>query len=50
MKKCFKIWREYEIEKKRERALDAKMDKLYRNNLMKKSFFPWRTYSFHYLD
>lgn len=43
MKKCFKIWRDYEIERKRAKALDARMDELYRRNLMKKSFFPWRT-------
>ncbi len=42
-KKCFKLWREYEIECKIEKTKNARMDEIYRKNLMKKSFFPWRT-------
>lgn len=43
MKKCFKIMRDYELERKAARALDQKMDQIYQRNLLKKSFFPWRT-------
>ena len=44
MKKCFKLLRDNELERKAARALDQRMDEIYRRNLMKKSFFPWRTY------
>lgn len=46
MKKCFKLWKEYEKETKEGKALDHKMDQIYRRNLMKKSFFPWRTLTY----
>lgn len=44
MKKCFKIWKDYQRQKKFEKLQDQRMDMIYRRNLMKKSFFPWRTY------
>lgn len=43
LKKCFKIMRDNELERKLARAKDQRMDEIYRRNLMKKSFFPWRT-------
>ena len=43
MKKCFKIMKDYEQERKLAKAKDQRMDEIYRRNLMKKSFFPWRT-------
>ncbi len=46
MKKCFKIWKDYEKRKKMEKAEDRRMDNIYRQNLMKKSFFPWRTLTY----
>lgn len=50
MKKCFKIWKDYEQERKLEKAKDQRMDEIYKRNLMKKSFFPWRTYIIIKLD
>ena len=46
LKRCLKVMRDYEARKKKARALDRKMDQIYAKNLMKKSFFPWRTYIF----
>ena len=46
MKKCFKIWKDYEQQKKLEKAKDRRMDEIYKKNLMKKSFFPWRTLTY----
>jgi hypothetical protein len=34
--------RENKLKRKEARTLDEKMDLLYRKNLLKKSFFPWR--------
>ena len=45
LKKSLKILKDYELERKMAKARDKRMDALYRKNLMKKSFFPWRTYS-----
>ena len=42
LKKSFKLMRENKLKRKEERILDEKMDLLYRKNLLKKSFFPWR--------
>lgn len=36
--------KDYEQERKLAKARDQRMDEIYRKNLMKKSFFPWRTY------
>ena len=33
-------------ERKAARALDRRMDDLYRRNLVKKAFFPWRTLTY----
>ena len=49
LKKCFKVMRDNELERKLARAKDQRMDEIYRRNLMKKSFFPWRTYFYFYL-
>ncbi len=46
MKKCIKIWKDYEKRKKMEKPEDRRMDNIYRQNLMKKSFFPWRTLTY----
>ena len=46
MKKCFKAMREYELERKAAKARDRRMDGIYQKNLMKKSFFPWRTLTY----
>lgn len=46
MKKCFKALHDYELERKAAKARDNKMDLIYRRNLMKKSFFPWRTLTY----
>ena len=44
LKKCLKILKDHERNRKRNKALERKMDLLYQRNLLKKSFFPWRTY------
>jgi hypothetical protein len=46
LKKSFKLLRENELNRKTARALDQRMDLLYRKNLLKKSFFPWRTLTY----
>ena len=46
MKKCFKIWKKYEQQKKLQKAQDLRMTKIYQRNLLKKSFFPWRTLTY----
>lgn len=46
MKKCLKILKDYQTSRQKARELDAKMDRLYQKNLMKKTLFPWRTYLF----
>lgn len=46
MKKCFKALRDYELERKAAKARDRRMDLIYQRNLMKKSFFPWRTLTY----
>ena len=46
MKKCFKAFRDYELERKAARARDKRMDLIYQRNLLKKSFFPWRTLTY----
>ena len=47
LKKSLKILKDYEMERKMAKARDKRMDAIYRRNLMKKSFFPWRTYFYH---
>jgi hypothetical protein len=44
LKKCFKLLKDNEQERKLAKLKDAKMDAIYRRNLIKKGFFPWRTY------
>ena len=46
MKKAWKVFVENRNERKRAKELDRQMDEVYRRNLMKKAFFPWRTYPF----
>ena len=46
MKKCFKLWKDYEREQKLSKAQDLRMDQIYKKNLLKKSFFPWRTLTY----
>lgn len=43
MKRTWKIFIENRDERKKAKELDRKMDRVYRNNLLKKAFFPWRT-------
>lgn len=50
LKRAWKLVEENREERKVARELDAKMDSLYRKNLIKKAFFPWRTYLNLYLD
>ena len=50
MKKVCKLLDQNRRERKEARELDRKMDELYKKNLKKKAFFPWRTYTFFYSD
>lgn len=48
-----KVWRqllENKDERQQAKALDRRMDEVYRKNLLKKTFFPWRTYFLNYPD
>lgn len=44
LKKAWKLLEDNRKERKLARELDLKMDGVYRKNLLKKAFFPWRTY------
>jgi hypothetical protein len=44
MKRAWKFLEDNRNERKFARELDLKMDAVYRKNLLKKAFFPWRTY------
>ena len=46
MKKCFKALRENQLERKAAKAKDNRMDLIYKRNLLKKSFYPWRTLTY----
>lgn len=48
-KKVWKLLDEHRKERQNARLLDQKMDAVYKKNLCKKAFFPWRTYSCIYL-
>ena len=43
LKRCIKVFKDNEAEMKFQKARDHRMDMIYAKNLMKKSFFPWRT-------
>ena len=49
-KKAFKILNDYKQERLIAKARDRQMDLIYQKNLLKKSFFPWRTYKLVYVD
>ena len=46
LKKTLRILKNYQIERQAAKIRDLKMDSVYRKNLLKKAFFPWRTYYF----
>lgn len=46
MKRTWKVFIENRDERKKAKELDRKMDRVYRNNLLKKAFFPWRTLTY----
>jgi hypothetical protein len=43
LKKAWKMLEDNRRDRQHAKALDRKMDALYRHNLVKKAFFPWRT-------
>jgi hypothetical protein len=43
LKKAWKIFEENKNERQKAKELERKMDAVYRKNLLKKAFFPWRT-------
>ena len=43
IKKCMKVFKDNEAQMQAEKAQTHQMDMIYAKNLMKKSFFPWRT-------
>jgi len=43
MKKAFKIWKDYQQKANLYKIQNDRMDEIYKRNLKKKSFFPWRT-------
>jgi hypothetical protein len=43
LKRAWKILEDNRHDRKSARELDLKMDAVYRKNLLKKAFFPWRT-------
>lgn len=43
LKKTWKMFEDNRNERQHAKELDRKMDALYRKNLIKKAFFPWRT-------
>lgn len=45
-KKVWKVFFDNMRERKEARELDQKMDGVYRRNLFKKAFFPWRTLTY----
>lgn len=47
MRKSFKILKDYQEKRIRKELLKNRMRALYSKNLLKKSFFPWRTYINH---
>ena len=46
LKKVWKVFRENQAERKYQRELENQMDDIYRRNLLKKAFFPWRTLTY----
>jgi hypothetical protein len=43
LKKCLRIWKSYGQEQRLEKTKELRMAEIYLRNLMKKSFYPWRT-------
>lgn len=43
LKRAWKLLEDNRSQRKLARELDHKMDAVYRKNLLKKAFFPWRT-------
>jgi hypothetical protein len=43
-KKVWKLLEQNKRERQEARELEQKMDGVYKKNLLKKAFFPWRTY------
>lgn len=50
LKKCLRIFKNYQQHRLEKKAQKAKLLALYQKNLLKKSFFPWRTYLFTYTE
>ena len=46
LKKVWKVFRDNELERKYQRELEQQMDDIYKRNLFKKAFFPWRTLTY----
>jgi hypothetical protein len=46
LKKSWKLLKDNAIEAQEKRRINKAMDEVYKRNLLKKAFFPWRTLTF----